>query len=82
MTEGIDDILEFLASTERNYSIVDLSVTLNIPCDKCRSIMNFLVKYGFVNSIEEEFQINPKIKDILVDSSEEHPSEIRPNLTI
>ena len=76
MVDRVDEVLEFLASTGKNYTIVDLSITFDMPCDKCLSIVNFLVKYGFVYSNEEEFKINPKIRDIILNKNTEHHNKI------
>ncbi|MDQ1281120.1 MAG: hypothetical protein QG670_2384 [Thermoproteota archaeon] len=76
MSEKIDEILEFLTIGGRNYSIEDISTTMNISFDTCEQILQFLVKYGFVDSSGKNFKINLKIRDMLLSTSEEYPSEL------
>ena len=61
----IDEVLEFLASDGNFHSIEDISRTLSIPCSMCKRIVNFLVKYDFVQFEGHKFRIDSKIRDLL-----------------
>jgi len=66
----IDEVLEFLAVEDKSHSIDEVSEALDIPYSICRSIADFLSKYDFIRIEGSRLEINPKLRDFVIASSD------------
>lgn len=64
----IDEILEFLASSNRPCPIEEITARIGVPEDTCRKVVDFLTKYHFVQQEGQRLRIDPGI-GILFDAS-------------
>lgn len=78
MASKIDEILEFLALNDDFHSIEEISTTLNIPLNACKTISIFLAKYDFVQYEDQQIKINPEIRDFIITTSHKAVIQLTP----
>jgi len=61
-----DELLEFLAMKTTSYSVNETSGLLGIPSELCETIVQFLVKYGFVQLKGSEVKITPETRNLVI----------------
>ena len=66
----IDEILEFLASSNRPCPIEEINARIGVPEDTCRKVVDFLIKYRFVQQEGRRLRIDPEL-GILFDASKD-----------
>ena len=75
----IDEILDFLAFDGGIHPLKEISATLHIPYNVCKDIASFLAKYDLVQLNDENLKINPKIRDLAVETSFQSILQITPS---
>ena len=57
-------MLEFLAENDGLHHIEEISEELGIPRGMCKSIADFLNRYGFIQVEGQWLKVNPKLKTL------------------
>jgi DNA-binding IclR family transcriptional regulator len=65
-----DEILEFIANHEGSYFIEDIAEDIGINPYKCKIIVRFFERHGFVEIEDSKISISPHIKRLLIETAQ------------
>ena len=67
--EYADEILEFIANHEGSYFIEDIAEDIGISPYKCKIIVHFFERHGFVEIKGSKMSVSPHIKKLLIETA-------------
>lgn len=77
----MDKLLELLAANGDSYTLDEISRSVGIRHDLCEKVVQFLSKYGFVHLNGPKVKIDPRIKELIIETSARTVLQLAPKVT-